>query len=466
MKTMKSWFGKYKGAENKHSRQIYFIFAGILILIWIFYYILCYYQMPVGDDLLAPFYMGFQHYVDAIEWKPSVRVETIEMAVKQWIQYYLTFNGRITSLFQGYLFNKLGECGTAIVSSTIYTATILLICRIGLNSWKKVLKCPVWLLLCSIYMYQLTPTGTYIQMWTFVCQYATSTFLILIYYLLIIDTYEKDNITNKRIIGMFMLGIFSGASHECLAVFAILLVSIKGVILSCFMKKMNPKRILINSGLYLGFLITFFAPGNFVRLLSGHDIARYSETIGSKLSISIYEHLVAAGVLTRREIWMVLLFAVAIILTCKKREFHVIDYIQNNLEILIVVFLSIPVWAVFAPPVPQYGLQLWKACLIILMLRAINTNILKELYWKIISISCLTIWLISNMGWMTDMIHVTVERREEIKYGVDNGISSIYVKRYPESTNNYLTLYNYANQDLFDVDYAEAYYGIKIYIEQ
>lgn len=78
----------------------------------------------------------------------------------------------------------------------------------------------------------------------------------------------------------------------------------------------------------------------------------------------------------------------------------------------------------------------------------------------------MTIWLISNMGWMTDMIHVTVERREEIKYGVDNGISSIYVKRYPESTNNYLTLYNYANQDLFDVDYAEAYYGIKIYIEQ
>ena len=51
MKTMKSWFGKYKGAENKHSRQIYFIFAGILILIWIFYYILCYYQMPVGDGV-------------------------------------------------------------------------------------------------------------------------------------------------------------------------------------------------------------------------------------------------------------------------------------------------------------------------------------------------------------------------------------------------------------------------------
>ncbi len=58
MKTMKSWFGKYKGAENKHSRQIYFIFAGILILIWIFYYILCYYQMPVGDDLLAPVLYG------------------------------------------------------------------------------------------------------------------------------------------------------------------------------------------------------------------------------------------------------------------------------------------------------------------------------------------------------------------------------------------------------------------------
>ena len=118
--------------------------------------------MPVGDDLLAPFYMGFQHYVDAIEWKPSVRVETIEMAVKQWIQYYLTFNGRITSLFQGYLFNKLGECGTAIVSSTIYTATILLICRIGLNSWKGI-KMPC---LVTFVFYLYVSVNTYRNIYT------------------------------------------------------------------------------------------------------------------------------------------------------------------------------------------------------------------------------------------------------------------------------------------------------------
>lgn len=179
----------------------------------------------------------------------------------------------------------------------------------GSKNWTEKLgecsKIPVWLLLSTLYMYEMTPTGTYIEMWTFVCQYGIPTFLYLLYYFFISEAYKKDIVTRGKAVWLLILGFLSGACHECLGAFCICLVTVKAI-WEAYPKHMNFKRIWLNIGLYLGYVITVFAPGNFKQLFSDHDNARYILGIVEKIQTSIYEHLIAAGVLSKREGWLFL----------------------------------------------------------------------------------------------------------------------------------------------------------------
>lgn len=423
--------------------------------------------MRIGDDVVCSFYMGFKHYIDGADWEPMEKVTTVGETLEQYIQYYLTFNGRIPYLFQGYLFNLLGERVISVISALIYTGTILLVGRIGLKSWKAVIESPVILLLCSLYMYQLTPTGTYISMWTFVCQYGLPTFLYLLYYFMITKLYMEEKVSIKRKLFILSFGFICGLCHECLGAFAILLVSIKAVYECNITRTMPMKKIWINSGLFAGYTVVLLAPGNYKRLFLSHDLARAQAGILSKLQISIYEHLISAGVLTRTEIWMVLIFGIAIIYTYIKRRYSVFQFVKENLELIIVIIISIPVWAVFAPPVPQYGLQLWKACVIILMLRAIDVTLLEDRTWNILAVIGVTAYIVGNFGWTSDLVRVTTERRTQISEAKGGGQNVVYLCQYPESTYGYLTMYNYANQEeAFGDKSDEKFYGLKLIVEQ
>ena len=109
----------------------YSLFIGILILLFSFYYIISYYQMRLGDDILFSFYMGFKNYLDVNIWEPEERILTLKQAIEQYAQYYITFSGRITSLLQGYFFNLFGEKIISVISAFIYVGIILLIVKIG-----------------------------------------------------------------------------------------------------------------------------------------------------------------------------------------------------------------------------------------------------------------------------------------------------------------------------------------------
>ena len=164
---------------------------------------------------------------------------------------------------------------------------------------------------------------------------------------------------------------------------------------------------------------------------------------------------------------MVLIFGIAIIYTYIKRRYSIFQFIKENLELIIVIIISIPVWAVFAPPVPQYGLQLWKACVVILMLKAIDVTSLEEKAWNILAVVGVTVYIAGNFGWTSDLVRVTSERRMQISEAKDEGEDVVYLKQYPESTYGYLTMYNYANQkDAFGSESDERFYGIKIIVEQ
>lgn len=402
--------------------------------------------------------------MDGAEWKPVERVETFGQAFQQYASYYMQFNGRLPALLQSLSYNKLGTLGTACISATVYVSTLLLIVRIGLKSWENVVKAPVWLLLSSLYMYELTPTGTYIEMWTFVCQYGVPTLLYLLYYLLVLETYKEDRVTKGKAVWLLILGFLAGACHECLGAFCICLVTVKAI-WKVYQKHMNLKRIWLNIGLYLGYMVTFFAPGNFKRLFSSHDEARHMLGVMEKVQTSIYEHMIAAGVLSRREGWLFLVFLVVAVVSCIKYKTSVWVLVKDNLEILITLVSSVFVWAIFAPPVPQYGLQFWKALLIIFLLRGIDIDVFKNCFWNVFAVMILSLWMNINLRWIPDLISVTMERRAQIEDAIDKGEDMVYVKKYPQSTYRYLTLYNYANQNVFNDDCGIKYYGIRIIID-
>ena len=461
---MHSIFKAHLGVGKLSNIRKYGLFLLILMCIWIFYFIICYYQMPVGDDLLTTFEDSYLHYVDGSEWIPEGRIDTLQKAILKWMGNYFNFNGRITGLFSGYILYKCGWKFTAFVSATIYTFIILLVGRIGLTSWEKIIKSPALLLLISVYLYQLTPTGTYICMWTFVNQYALPLLLYLIYYMLVVKLYRKQNLSLQIKFLIILLGFIAGACHECLGVLVILMTGMK-LLYEVSLKKVRINRLWINSGFYLGYMVILFAPANFKRALTVHDSARLSTDIVEKLKISIYEHLIASGVLTRTEIWMVIIFIGLIIVSLYKKRTNLSQWIWPNIEFFSVIVASIPLWAIFAPPVPQYGLQFWKVCLIIFMLRAVSIEIWNIKIWNIIGISALLLWLATNVVWVTDLVTVTKGRITEIEKAKERGNEVVVVQRYPDTTYNYLTMYNIANQNQFDNALGEAFYGIRIIIE-
>lgn len=448
----------------KLSLNRYLIWAVTLICLFGFYFCVCFFQMPKGDDLLAPFYMGFMHYVDGYELNSLERTETIAQAINQFISYYLQFNGRLTMLFQGYLLNKVGWFGISLISSEVYVLTILLIGRIGLRSWEAVVKSPFFLVLTSLYMYELTATGSYIEMWTFVCQYGVPTLLYLLYYMLITNFYELEEISKWKVAGIGALGVIAGACHECLGALCIFLVSIRTSSL-LVNKKICLKKVWINAGLLFGYICTLFAPGNFKRLLSEHDVARFSLGIVGKIQTSIESHFLAFGGLQKSVVILVGIFFIFIVLSFVRNKMTILSIIKENSEIILTLFASVIMWAVFAPPVPQYGLQFWKALLIIWLLRGIATNICSVKVWNVLSVMALAIWVYINGTWMPDLIRVTTERQVQIAEAVENKQDVVYVSQYPESTNRWLTHFNMANQNKFESVYAIEYYGTKVLIK-
>ena len=302
-------------------------------------------------------------------------------------------------------------------------------------------------------------------MWTFVCQYGIPTLFYLLYYNTVLESYKQDHVTKGKVFCIAIVGFCIGACHECLGAFCICLVTVKAI-WEVYQKHMNLNRIWLNTGLYLGYMVTFLAPGNFKRLFSSHDEARYSLGVMEKVQTSIYEHMIAAGVLSRREGSLFLVFLVMAVITLIKNKTFVWKYIKDNLEILITLVSSILVWAIFAPPVPQYGLQLWKALLIILLLKGIKIDAFNICFWNISAVLILGLWISINIKWIPDLIEVTTERRIKIEEAINRGDDVVYVKKYPETTNRYLTLYNYSNKDVYNNDCGIKYYGLKVLIDE
>lgn len=454
--------------KKKLNRIIEIMGIIVIILTWCYFFVIQYYQLRMGDDVLAPYLNSTQHYITDGQWVPTTKIANVHMMLSSVLDYWLHFGGRITTVFWWPLLGIAGgEFFCSVVGACVYTGIILTIGKIAWKGrWRDILSHPCGLIGISLYQYIITATSSYMQMWTFVCHYAMPTLLCLVYYLYSNKVMEQEHISKKNIVGLILLGILVGASHEVTAILCMVLVGTRGLVL-LFKKKMFWKRLTIYIGLLGGACICIFAPGNFARMKIAHDTARVSTSILVKIKTSLEAHILAAGLLAK---WALLLLGICFIgmlfslLFVEKKR--ILDLLIDNAEFLMVILCSVIVWAVFAPPVPQYGLQLMKACICIFIFRNIKLPRKPSKIYLIVTCMATIGVLATNVPWCKDLISITSIRREQIQEAKEAGKEEVEVAKYPDSTAKFVTFFNLANEDIYSDNAAQVYYGLRIYVKK
>lgn len=452
---------------EKKVKNITVLVSMLLVLLMeIFYFIIQYYQLPMGDDTLAPFLNMTQHYVSNGNWTPDVKITTFSMMITAIIDYWKHFGGRISTVFWVPLLGIVGQKVCAFIGATVYTGIILCIGRIAWGEWKKIFDHPLALLIIALYQYYLTATSSYMQMWTMVCHYAMPTFLCLIYYIYADWLMHQKKIYKWNILGIIVLGLLTGTTHEVIALLCIIMVGIRGIVL---LKKyrMKFKRVYIHTGLIIGYTICVFAPGNWERMKISHDAARTQTGILFKIKTSMEAHILAMGLQEKWPLIILSICFVCMMLTIfiwNKKKLR--DVIEENIEILAVIISSLLIWTIFAPPVPQYGLQFTKACICIFIFRNMEVKMQKGSISLCIAIVSILWVSITNISWCRELVETTTLRREQIQTALSAGKTEVTVSRYPDSTAKYVTFFNRANEDIYLDVCSKIYYGIEIHVEK
>jgi hypothetical protein len=256
-----------------------------------------------------------------------------------------------------------------------------------------------------------------------------------------------------------------------------------------FVNKIKWTRILTSHlGLLIGYVICFFAPGNFNRMLQSHDAAIVNKPLLVRLSDSVEVHYNAFfGPTQVSKIIAQSLLAVFVIILImnfiKERQFLSVlkRAFGANIEYIVAILVSPLLWGVLSYT-PVYGVMLWQDLVIILLFKQIHTlafslpdgqlarwgKILQTLATSlVIPCALVVIIMVTHYHFFKNLRHVTLERRALITAAVAQGLKDVTVPAYPKSTSNYLTRNNYSNsQAKFDSISSITYYGIHITIKQ
>ena len=218
-----------------------------------------------------------------------------------------------------------------------------------------------------------------------------------------------------------------------------------------------------NIGITIGYLFVVFAPGNLVRMQIEHDVARSQAGILEKLGSSLLSHVVVLGI---RNPIVILLIVVALWWIGKNlisKQITIKNLLFDNLEYLVAGVASLFLWAVVAPPVGLYGLVFFKAILIIWFLRTVKIDLTVYKWNLLLPGIAIVSYLLVNIGWIEDFVNVSNLRKTQIQEAIDRGQEEVIVAKYPDTTNNCMTSYNFANIDgVYESEEHVVYYGIQI----
>lgn len=456
--------------NEKSELAICMMIIGLFFLItWFFVYV----NEPFGDDVLGMFSGGSSYYLDEVEPMLGSRITSLSQVMEALKTSYLYWTGRMP----GTVILRIGMLMPGFVTSLITAVITIGICILPLKILYKDIRKGVKhilyfvIIFLAVFWYKTHLYFTY--MWTMTSIYSTTVFFCLAYYALAFSDQEhKSNIRHKKIylVGLQVLGLVAGWSHEVLSITMIAIVGVKWII---DVKNKNVKwyGLFMHTGLGIGYLLGFFAPGNFNRMHQSHD--QTSIDVLTRIKISFQMHI---SILISPSRGMRYLFGIIVVLAIialirllmnKGIKEGIAIFLTNNLPFIWGGVMSIIAWGL-VNHVAVYGLDLWIVIAYILLFQtikmgfediSINTEWIQTMCGLVLALVVIVI----NVNEVATYANVSLERRSRIREALENNQDEVVVPMYSNTLPTYRYLLRYLNgQEWYDGEAYREYYGIHI----
>ena len=408
------------GRATKKSYLYRNLCSGLIIAILALFLFLLRYDVPLYGDDLGELVANNPDstYIDDRIVEGECTLDLDFSVSKSWdkLTYaYLMWNGRVVTKLVTPLVRVIFSLpdGMNWVLFSLYITVFLLflhlmaVCIIC-GSFKEGIRNPAVVLLTAILIFYL-PSYSYaymtrLIMYTFTNIYVVSVILYLAFYVVIRRVYvnradlraegrtdsgryglqtaeasgTETALTGKRLVGINLLGLLAGLSHEAYGVIfgMVLLIQLARFWLVSH-RKISIRSLFMYAGYFVGFCICFFAPGNFNRAQQSHESTLYTVPLTERLFNSIYIHAFVAYKVWILPAIVLPLLIILLAVLIRKKILTVKDILMaflNNLEWFAGFAMSAITWGLVARVV-NYGMLAANVILVIGV-----TRILRELW--------------------------------------------------------------------------------------
>lgn len=418
-----------------------------------------------GDDILSQYFYFLDEYLDGKNVTDLIKIESIDLWIKNSIYIYINWSGRIPYLIIYPLICVADKVFISLLIVLINSVNIILFMSICFGSFKESLLHPIAYAvsfpLVLLYFQQLS------NMWTFTSIYGIST---LLYMLVLKYTLEKvlkgEAFSIKSVVGINIIGLFAGASHELVGPWFVIQIAI--IILHKYGIKGSVKQLKYYVGVGLGLFACVFAPGNYVRLKQSHESAIRTVSFYSRLKQSFIRHTNPFYLFSDLGKYVVVLFMVLTILSLGiALSYHDYKHINLLFSLIICEVLSILMWSVVAKTTP-YSLGA-----VLLYKMMIYSYSLEYIFYRInvryVFVVCglwLCVVLFDCVSWIPSLIKDTIIRQKYINEAIMNNKQKVVIPCYSKNVNRKIIYTDYTdNSENYANRFVMDYYGIRIIVD-
>lgn len=441
----------------------------IIILVSCFTWFFSYMNEPIGDDVGGYFDGALTAYLDDFDDVLGNRVTGIPQICMMLKFTYMHWSGRMPGYTLNYIGKLLPKFLQAVLTAAFFSMNILLTMKIVYKYWKNTVSVPIVFCMLFLAMYWYRVDTYFIYMWTMVSIYSFAVFLELLYYnLSVID--GKNGKTRSQLMLQF-LGFLAGFSHEVLSLCLIVTVGVTWM-MDVARKQCRWYSIFRHTGLGIGYLFCFFAPGNFYRSLQSHDIITIGYRDRLQNSLNTHKDMILGTPESRFLFGATLLVAgITLVILVRKKDLDEIRAIvQDTAGFLVAGCASIILWAMVRR-IPAYGMDWWILSVYMILLRIIGTlpeNLSNRWILKIICPVLLIVTFVAlNAKELRSYMNTSFTRRTLVRDAVESGANEVVVPRFEEELSENRYLLSYLNgQELYDTEAYRAYYGVHLIIQE
>lgn len=455
--------------NNTQSKINFWISTAILLCCGFVLFLTCQFRPLLGDDILDQFMYCDKFYTGDPTWVELPPKDTWETAIKDAWYLYNNWSGRVIYLILIALPSLVGKAAYSMITTLTYIGIVIAGGRLEYGKMSVFFSHPVSVSVLSSLIMLYNYSMDYSIMWTFASIYGISFFLYLIILNITRDiVYGEIVVDRKHIVLLNVIGFFAGLTHELLGAWYII------QIVMIYMYKRGLKQtvtyIRLYIGLIIGYIICFFAPGNFIRASSDHDRNIFGPFL-HKLFESASQHGQCILKMQNMGIAIGVVFAILIIISI----FHngIIEILRNDAYIafyIISILLSWIMWSIVAYT-PVYGMIGMLVYVILLGMRIIDKSgiFVKEkgtIYETVLALILCILIFGDSVPWICDFGRQTKERENLIEEAKYNGEEEVIIHKYSDRACRHIIFSEYVDNSEIYAEPAEMkYYGIKIIVE-